>query len=69
MAWARQDWPAAERGFRKLLAQELPVDLRAQALRWLRAETVSRLNQGMDIADIITGLARPLRMLEEVGLL
>lgn len=33
--WARQKWPAAESGFRKLLAQELPVDLRAQALRWL----------------------------------
>lgn len=33
--WARQNWPAAESGFRRLLAQELPVDLRAQALRWL----------------------------------
>ena len=33
--WARQKWRAAEGGFRKLLAQELPVDLRAQALRWL----------------------------------
>lgn len=33
--WARQNWRAAERGFRTLLAQDLPVDLRAQALRWL----------------------------------
>jgi tetratricopeptide (TPR) repeat protein len=33
--WARQNWRAAESGFRKLLAQDLPVDLRAQALRWL----------------------------------
>jgi tetratricopeptide (TPR) repeat protein len=33
--WARQDWPAAESGFRRLLSEELPVDLRAQALRWL----------------------------------
>ncbi|MGQ9599087.1 MAG: tetratricopeptide repeat protein [Anaerolineae bacterium] len=33
--WARQDWRAAESGFRKLLAQDLPVDLRARALRWL----------------------------------
>jgi tetratricopeptide (TPR) repeat protein len=33
--WARQNWPAAESGFRRLLAQELPVDLRARALRWL----------------------------------
>jgi tetratricopeptide (TPR) repeat protein len=33
--WARQNWPTAESGFRKLLAQEIPVDLRAQALRWL----------------------------------
>jgi tetratricopeptide (TPR) repeat protein len=33
--WARQNWRAAESGFRRLLAQDLPVDLRAQALRWL----------------------------------
>ena len=33
--WARQNWRAAESGFRKLLDQDLPVDLRAQALRWL----------------------------------
>jgi tetratricopeptide (TPR) repeat protein len=33
--WARQNWRAAESGFRKLLAQDLPVDLRAHALRWL----------------------------------
>jgi tetratricopeptide (TPR) repeat protein len=33
--WARQNWPAAESGFRKLLAQDLPVDLRARVLRWL----------------------------------
>ena len=33
--WACQKWRAAESGFRKLLAQDLPVDLRAQALRWL----------------------------------
>jgi tetratricopeptide (TPR) repeat protein len=33
--WAHQDWRAAERGLRKLLAQDLPVDLRARALRWL----------------------------------
>jgi tetratricopeptide (TPR) repeat protein len=33
--WARQNWRAAESNFRKLLAQDLPVDLRAQALRWL----------------------------------
>jgi tetratricopeptide (TPR) repeat protein len=33
--WARQNWRSAESGFRKLLAQDLPVDLRAQALRWL----------------------------------
>jgi tetratricopeptide (TPR) repeat protein len=33
--WAHQNWPAAESGFRRLLAQDLPVDLRARALRWL----------------------------------
>ncbi len=33
--WARQKWRAAENGFRKLLTQDLPVDLRAKALRWL----------------------------------
>lgn len=33
--WARQKWRAAEAGFRKLLAQDLPVDLRAKVLRWL----------------------------------
>ena len=33
--WARQKWRAAEAGFRKLLAQDLPVELRAKALRWL----------------------------------
>jgi tetratricopeptide (TPR) repeat protein len=33
--WAHQKWRAAESGFRKLLAQDLPVDLRARALRWL----------------------------------
>jgi tetratricopeptide (TPR) repeat protein len=35
LEWARQKWRAAESGFRKLLGQELPVDLRAQVLRWL----------------------------------
>lgn len=35
LEWAHQNWRAAESGFRKLLAQDLPVDLRAQALRWL----------------------------------
>lgn len=35
--WARQNWRAAESGFRRLLAQNLPVDLRAKALRWLGA--------------------------------
>jgi tetratricopeptide (TPR) repeat protein len=33
--WARQNWRSAESGFRNLLAQDLPVDLRAQVLRWL----------------------------------
>jgi tetratricopeptide (TPR) repeat protein len=33
--WARQRWRAAETGFRKLLSQDLPVDLRAKVLRWL----------------------------------
>lgn len=33
--WARQKWRAAEAGFRKLLSQDLPVDLRAKVLRWL----------------------------------
>jgi tetratricopeptide (TPR) repeat protein len=33
--WSRQKWRAAESGFRKLLAQDLPVDLRAKVLRWL----------------------------------
>jgi tetratricopeptide (TPR) repeat protein len=33
--WARQKWRVAEAGFRKLLAQDLPVDLRAKVLRWL----------------------------------
>ncbi len=33
--WAQQKWRAAETGFRRLLAQDLPVELRAQALRWL----------------------------------
>ena len=33
--WARQNWPVAESGFRKLLSLDLPVDLRAHALRWL----------------------------------
>ncbi|MGD2205476.1 MAG: tetratricopeptide repeat protein [Anaerolineae bacterium] len=33
--WARQNWRAAERGFRKLLAQDLPLNLRARVLRWL----------------------------------
>jgi tetratricopeptide (TPR) repeat protein len=33
--WAHQKWRVAESGFRKLLAQDLPVDLRARALRWL----------------------------------
>ena len=32
---ARQNWRATESGFRKLLDQDLPVDLRAQVLRWL----------------------------------
>jgi len=32
---AHQNWRATESGFRKLLEQDLPVDLRAQALRWL----------------------------------
>ncbi|HSJ58723.1 MAG TPA: tetratricopeptide repeat protein, partial [Anaerolineae bacterium] len=35
LAWARQNWRMAESGFRNLLDQDLPVDLRAQALRWL----------------------------------
>ncbi|MBN1660801.1 MAG: tetratricopeptide repeat protein [Anaerolineae bacterium] len=35
LAWARQNWRQAESGFRQLLDQDLPVDLRAQALRWL----------------------------------
>jgi tetratricopeptide (TPR) repeat protein len=33
--WARQNWRASESGFRRLLSQDLPVDLRARALRWL----------------------------------
>ncbi|MBN1136823.1 MAG: tetratricopeptide repeat protein [Anaerolineae bacterium] len=33
--WARQRWRAAESSFRKLLDQDLPVDLRARVLRWL----------------------------------
>ncbi len=33
--WAQQKWQTAESGFRKLLNQDLPVDLRARALRWL----------------------------------
>ncbi len=33
--WARQNWRAGESAFRKLLAQDLPVELRAHALRWL----------------------------------
>jgi tetratricopeptide (TPR) repeat protein len=33
--WARQRWHAAENSFRKLLDQDLPVDLRARVLRWL----------------------------------
>ncbi len=35
LEWAKQNWRSAESGFRKLLAQDLPVDLRAHALRWL----------------------------------
>jgi tetratricopeptide (TPR) repeat protein len=33
--WAHQKWRVAESGFRTLLAQDLPVELRARALRWL----------------------------------
>ena len=33
--WARQKWRAAGTSFRKLLDQDLPVDLRARVLRWL----------------------------------
>jgi len=33
--WARQNWRAAGSSFRKLLDQDLPVDLRARVLRWL----------------------------------
>jgi len=35
LEWIKQNWRAAEGSFRKLLAQDLPVDLRAHALRWL----------------------------------
>lgn len=33
--WARQRWHVAGSSFRKLLDQDLPVDLRARVLRWL----------------------------------
>lgn len=35
LQWARQRWHAAGASFRKLLDQDLPVDLRARVLRWL----------------------------------
>lgn len=35
LQWSRQKWRVAEGSLRNLVSQDLPVDLRARALRWL----------------------------------